>query len=140
RAEPGSGRDGAGDARPGAHASLPSRCPAGAGGPATPSAARPPGTPGAPRRSGAGTRSPSPRGTRARTRARRARPPPGGRPRRGSLLVRAQLRDVLAAEDSAVVPQEDEDRRPGLPERPEPDLAPVDVRQADVRERGRDRR
>jgi len=33
-----------------------------------------------------------------------------------SFLVLAQLRDVLAAEYSAVVPEEDEDGRPGLPE------------------------
>ena len=56
------------------------------------------------------------------------------------LLVLAQLRDVLAAEDSAVVPEEDEHGRPALPKRAEPDLVSVDVRQTDVRERGRDGR
>ena len=44
------------------------------------------------------------------------------------LLVLAQLRDVLPAEDSAVVPEEDEDGGAGLPKGPEPDLASVDIR------------
>src|SRR5207244_1110192 len=64
---------------------------------------------------------------------------PGARSAEG-LLVLAQLRDVLPAEDSTVVAEEDQNRRSGLPERPEPDLTPVDVGQGDRRERGGDRR
>ncbi len=44
----------------------------------------------------------------------------------------AQLRDVLAAEDSTVVPQEDQDRGLVLPKRAEPDLAASGVRKHDA--------
>jgi hypothetical protein len=50
------------------------------------------------------------------------------------LLVFAQLRDMLAAEESAIVPEEDEDRRLPLPKRSEADLPPIDIRQGDGRE------
>jgi hypothetical protein len=46
-----------------------------------------------------------------------------------SLLVFAQLRDMLTAEESAVVAQENEDRRLPLPKRSEPDFAAVDIGQ-----------
>ena len=44
------------------------------------------------------------------------------------LLVFAQLRDVLAAEDSTVMTQEDDNRRSALPQRAEPHLALVRIR------------
>jgi hypothetical protein len=50
------------------------------------------------------------------------------------LLVFTQLRDMLAAEESAVVPQENEDRRLPLPKRSEADFPAVDVRQGYRRE------
>jgi membrane protein involved in D-alanine export len=50
------------------------------------------------------------------------------------LLELAQLRDVLAAEDSAVVAEEDDDGRPGLPQRPEPHLAAVGLGKDDIGE------
>src|SRR5206468_3722704 len=65
--------------------------------------------------------------------------PHRGEPRPGRaklVLVRAQLRDVLAAEDSAVVAQEDEHPRPGLPERAEPHRVPVGVGKRRLREGG----
>src|SRR5207247_2258094 len=65
--------------------------------------------------------------------------PHRGEPRPGRaklVLVRAQLRDVLAAEDSAVVAQEDEHPRPGLPERAEPHRVPVSVGKRRLREGG----
>jgi hypothetical protein len=43
-------------------------------------------------------------------------------------LVFAQLRDMLAAEESAVVPEENEDRRLLLPKRAEPHFPAVDIR------------
>ena len=46
-------------------------------------------------------------------------------------FARAQLRDVLAAEDSTVVAQEDDDRRLMEPERAEAKLAAVRVGQLD---------
>jgi hypothetical protein len=49
-------------------------------------------------------------------------------------LVFAQLRDMLAAEESAVVPEENEDRRLPLPQRSEANLPAVDIRQDDGRE------
>jgi len=50
------------------------------------------------------------------------------------LLVFTQLRDMLAAEESAVVPQENEYRRLPLPKRSEADFPAVDVRQGYRRE------
>ena len=50
------------------------------------------------------------------------------------LFVFAQLRDMLAAEESAVVPQENEDGRLPLPKRSEADFPAVDVRQGYGRE------
>jgi hypothetical protein len=47
------------------------------------------------------------------------------------LLVRAQLRHVLAAEDSAVVTEEDQDRHVLGPQEAEPDRSPLGVRQRD---------
>ena len=47
----------------------------------------------------------------------------------------AQLRDVLAAEDSPVVAKENENRRTGFPERAEAQFAAVWVRQNDAGER-----
>jgi hypothetical protein len=49
------------------------------------------------------------------------------------LLVRAQLRDMLAAEDSTVVTQKDNDGRILLPERSKADLATGAFRQHNVR-------
>jgi hypothetical protein len=50
------------------------------------------------------------------------------------LLVLAQLRDVLAAEDSAVVAEEDEDGGIRFPERAEADGFAEGVGENDVRE------
>jgi hypothetical protein len=50
------------------------------------------------------------------------------------LLMGAQLRDVLAAEDSTIVPQERDHRWPLLPERAESHLLPVSIGQRDRRE------
>ena len=50
------------------------------------------------------------------------------------LLMRAQLRDVLAAEDSTVMPQKRDHRRPLLPQGAQADRVPVCVRQHDGRE------
>ena len=50
------------------------------------------------------------------------------------LLVLAQLRDVLAAEDSAIVAEEDQDRRALSPQRAEPERAAFRVGQDDTRE------
>ena len=47
----------------------------------------------------------------------------------------AQLRDVLAAEDSAVVPQEDDHCRLLVPKGTQPDFVPVRIRQNDAGER-----
>jgi hypothetical protein len=44
------------------------------------------------------------------------------------LLVLAQLRDMLAAEDSSVVPQENQHGVLTLPKRTEPDVAPIGIR------------
>ena len=49
-------------------------------------------------------------------------------------LVFAQLRDVLAAEDSAVVAKENEHGRMRFPERAEPDLVAEGVGKSDARE------
>src|SRR5207244_2993860 len=54
-------------------------------------------------------------------------------------LVITQLRDVLAAEDSTPMPQEDNDRRLRLPQRPQPDLLAFCVRQGDGCEARADR-
>lgn len=50
------------------------------------------------------------------------------------LLVLAQLRDMLAAEDSTVVPQEDNYGRIVLPQRAEPDITAGSVGQHNIRE------
>ena len=50
-------------------------------------------------------------------------------------LVVAQLRDMLAAEDSSVVPQENQNGGPTLPKRAEPDLAHISIRQYDAGQR-----
>ena len=47
----------------------------------------------------------------------------------------AQLRDVLAAEDSTVVTEEDDHRRLLVPKGTQPDFVPVRIRQIDVGER-----
>ena len=64
-------------------------------------------------------------------------PKPDGREARAlfpeGLLVLAQLRDVLPAEDSTVVAEEDEDRGTLLPQRAEPDLLAFRVGQDDSR-------
>ena len=52
-----------------------------------------------------------------------------------SLLVCAQLRDVLAAEDSTIVPQEDHHRRLPLPKRAQADLAAIRIGQHNRRKR-----
>jgi len=52
------------------------------------------------------------------------------------LFIFAQLRDVLAAEDSTVVAQEDQNRGRSGPQCAELNLAVVSVRQRDVREPG----
>jgi hypothetical protein len=46
-------------------------------------------------------------------------------------LVFAQLRDVLAAEDSAIVPEKNHDGRLLVPKRAKPDIVPVAVGQGD---------
>src|ERR1019366_1535001 len=58
-----------------------------------------------------------------------------GAPLAEGLLVFAQLRDMLAAEDSTVVAQEDHHGRLPLPKRAEPDLAAVRIGQHDRRKR-----
>jgi len=55
----------------------------------------------------------------------------------GSLMVKfrlvlAQLRDMLAAEDSAIVPQKDHDSRPFGPDRSQPDLIAFRIGQTDA--------
>ena len=50
------------------------------------------------------------------------------------LLVIAQLRDVLAAENSAVVPKEYQHRRPVFPQRAQPNQSFVAVRQHNARQ------
>ena len=50
------------------------------------------------------------------------------------LLMRAQLRDVFAAENSTVVPQENHYRRLRRPQRPQPHLFPIRVRQHNHRQ------
>jgi len=47
------------------------------------------------------------------------------------LLVFAQLRDMLAAKDSAVVAEKNDDGRPAFPQRTETDVAAVGVREND---------
>lgn len=47
-------------------------------------------------------------------------------------LVLAQLRDVLAAEDSAIVPQKDHNRRHFGPDRSQPDLIAFRIGQTDA--------
>jgi hypothetical protein len=49
--------------------------------------------------------------------------------------VFAQLRDVLAAENSTVVPQENQDSGSRLPKGPEPDLAAIGVGKNDAGQR-----
>jgi hypothetical protein len=44
----------------------------------------------------------------------------------------AQLRDVLTAEDSTVMPQEDDHRRLLRPKRPQPQLLPISVGKRDI--------
>ena len=61
-----------------------------------------------------------------------------GAPRPELGLVVAQLRDVLPAEDSAVVPEEDDDGRRVGPERAQADRLAVRVRQDDGREARRE--
>ena len=51
------------------------------------------------------------------------------------LLVLAQLRDVLAAKDSPVVPQKNQNGGITLPKRAEADLAPIGIRQYDAGQR-----
>jgi hypothetical protein len=48
------------------------------------------------------------------------------------LLVFAQLRDLLAAKNSAIVPQKNNDGRLVLPQRTETDFPPGDVRKNDI--------
>jgi hypothetical protein len=48
------------------------------------------------------------------------------------LLVLAQLRDVLTAEDSAVVTQKDHDCRATLPERPQSHGFAIDIRKRQI--------
>jgi hypothetical protein len=48
------------------------------------------------------------------------------------LLVFAQLRDVLAAEDSTIVSQEDHDRGSVSPKRTQPELLPLAIRQRNI--------
>ncbi len=63
----------------------------------------------------------------------------GGQPGSGLLefiFVRAQLRDVLAAEDSTVMAQKDNDSRTTLPERAEPDFTSISFGQNKIRELG----
>jgi len=57
----------------------------------------------------------------------------------GSFMVKfrfvlAQLRDVLAAEDSAIVPQKDHNRRRFGPDRSQPDLITFRIGQTDARQ------
>jgi len=58
-----------------------------------------------------------------------------GAPLAEGLFVCAQLRDVLAAEDSTVVAQEDHHRRLSLPQRSHTDLLAIRIGQYDRRER-----
>jgi hypothetical protein len=48
------------------------------------------------------------------------------------LLAFAQLRDVLAAKDSSIVPQKNQHCRLTSPQRAEKNLAPVAVREGDI--------
>jgi hypothetical protein len=48
-------------------------------------------------------------------------------------LMLAQLRGVLAAEDSTIVPQEDDHRRPFRPQRSQLNYLAVTIRQTDIR-------
>jgi hypothetical protein len=49
------------------------------------------------------------------------------------LLVFAQLRDVLAAKNSSVVPQKNDHRGPALPQRAQPNFFPIGVRKNQIR-------
>jgi hypothetical protein len=49
-------------------------------------------------------------------------------------LVFTQLRDVLAAENSTIVPKKNDDCGPLFPQRTKADFMPVCVRQSDVRQ------
>jgi hypothetical protein len=51
-------------------------------------------------------------------------------------LVLAQLRDVLAAKDSAIVPEKNKNRGAGLPERAQANQRAVGVGQRYVHKRG----
>lgn len=51
------------------------------------------------------------------------------------VLMFTQLRDVLAAKKSTVVAKKDDDGRSAFPQRPDPDFAPVSIRQYDIRQR-----
>ena len=53
-------------------------------------------------------------------------------------LFFAQLRDVLAAEDSTIVTEKHEDCRPAFPERTKAQFATIGVRQNDAGERSAD--
>jgi hypothetical protein len=53
--------------------------------------------------------------------------------------VFAQLRYMLAAEYSSIVPQEDQHGRLALPKRTQPNLASIAVRQDDAGERSAER-
>lgn len=53
---------------------------------------------------------------------------------RKRLLMIAQLRDVLSAENSAVMPKEDDYRGPGFPQRAQWDRVFLAVRQNNLRE------
>jgi len=50
------------------------------------------------------------------------------------LFVRAQLRDVLPAENSTVMPQKHHHRRLRRPQRPQPHLSPIRIRQHNHRQ------
>ena len=49
------------------------------------------------------------------------------------LLLFAQLRDVLAAKNSSIVPQKNNHRRPALPQRTQPNFFPISVRKNQIR-------
>jgi hypothetical protein len=55
------------------------------------------------------------------------------------LLALAQLRDVLAAENSSVVPEKCDHSRPGFPEGTKPDIVPVNIGKRNIRESGSNR-
>ena len=77
-------------------------------------------------------REPNPRLLLEQARVVRVAQPDGrqvGAPLAEGMLVCAQLRDVLAAEDSTIVPQEDHHRRLPLPKRAEADFASIRVGQ-----------